>query len=86
MGGFDPPISAAPVRVVGVDVAGHTSIEMDSAPTQDATTGTGATMVSMLQTHSVAVKADFNVAWQPAQVNLGSPTQPSGVAYMTVAY
>lgn len=72
--------------VIAADINMVTSVEMDSAPQQNGTTGVGAQMVSMFQARAAAVKTTHNVTWQPAFVNDGSPAQASGVAYMTVAY
>jgi HK97 family phage major capsid protein len=40
-------------------------VEMDNAPSADASTGTGASTVSMFQTDSVACKATRWIGWQP---------------------
>lgn len=66
-----------------VDINATTSIQQDTAPTQSGVTGTGASLVSMFQTRSVAIKASLDVAWQVAAFNDGSPTQASGVAVLT---
>jgi hypothetical protein len=69
-----------------LDVNTTTSLEMRTDPSQDATAGTGAQLVSLFQTGMVAVRAGLAVAWQPAYFNGGSPSQPSGVAYMVTSY
>jgi hypothetical protein len=40
-------------------------VQMDSAPTQDATTSTGSTVVSMWQTNSVALLAERELSVKP---------------------
>lgn len=48
---------------VTIDASREASIQMDTAPTQDATVGTGTTSVSMFQTDSVALRAERYVNW-----------------------
>lgn len=49
---------------VSVDASREASIEMlDSSLTQDATAGTGASLVSMFQTNSVAIRAEREITW-----------------------
>lgn len=43
---------------IAVDVSREASIEMVDAPTQDATAGTGASLVSMWQSNSVAIRVE----------------------------
>lgn len=43
---------------IAVDVSREASIEMSDAPTNDATAGTGASLVSMWQTNSVAIRVE----------------------------
>lgn len=54
------------------------TLEMDDAPTNDATTGTGANMVSLFQTHSLALKAVRTLNFQRAA--------SSAVSWMTSAF
>ena len=46
-----------------VDVSREASIEMDSAPTGDSGTPTGASVVSMWQTNSLALRAERQINW-----------------------
>jgi HK97 family phage major capsid protein len=48
---------------VTVDVSGEASLEMVDSSSQDATTGTGASLVSMFQTNSLAVRAEREIHW-----------------------
>lgn len=48
---------------VMIDASREASIEMSDAPTANAVAGTGASMVSMFQTNSVAVRAERFVNW-----------------------
>jgi len=61
---------------VGVDASMEASIEMSDAPTQDANTGSGASLVSMWQTGDVALRAMREVNWalrRPTAVQYISP-------------
>lgn len=49
---------------VMLDASRETSLQMNDVPTQDASQGTGATMVSMFQTNSVALRAERWINWQ----------------------
>lgn len=49
---------------VNVDASREASIQMDDAPTQDATDGTGQTSVSMWQTNSIALRAEREIHWK----------------------
>ncbi|WP_455424803.1 phage major capsid protein [Dryocola sp. LX212] len=49
---------------VMIDASREASLEMASAPTQDATAGSGAQLVSMWQTNSVAIRAERWINWQ----------------------
>lgn len=61
---------------VTVDMSRETSLEMlDASLTQDAIAGTGASLVSMFQTDSVALKAIRVINWRRRR--------PSAVAYLT---
>lgn len=46
-----------------VDVSTEASLQMDDAPTNDASTGTGQTSVSMFQTNSIAIRAEREIHW-----------------------
>ena len=48
---------------VQIDMSREASIEMNDAPTQDAVAGTGAAMVSMFQSNSVAIRAEQAITW-----------------------
>ena len=48
---------------VQIDMSREASIEMVDAPTQDSVAGTGASMVSMFQANSVAIRAERVVSW-----------------------
>jgi HK97 family phage major capsid protein len=71
-------------HTMALDVTTQADVQMSDAPTQDGTVGTGAQMVSLFQNSLVAVKAGLATTWQHTQFNGGSPSQPSGVAYMVV--
>jgi HK97 family phage major capsid protein len=49
---------------VMIDMSREAALEMDSAPTQDSGAGTGASLVSMFQTNSVAMRAERYINWQ----------------------
>lgn len=57
-------IALADDGVVSVDASREASIEMSDAPGQDATAGTGASMVSMFQTNSIAIRAEREINWK----------------------
>ncbi len=46
-----------------VDVSTEASLQMDDAPTNDASTGTGQVSVSMFQTNSIAIRAEREIHW-----------------------
>jgi HK97 family phage major capsid protein len=48
---------------VTVDVSGEASLEMADSLSGDASTGTGASVVSMFQTNSLAVRAEREIHW-----------------------
>ncbi|OEO30902.1 phage capsid protein [Devosia insulae DS-56] len=54
---------------VMVDASGEASLEMSDAPTNDATTGQGASLVSMFQTNSVAIRAERYINWAKRRTN-----------------
>lgn len=47
-----------------LDASREASLQMDDAPTNNASTGTGASLVSMFQTNSIALRAERYVNWQ----------------------
>ncbi len=49
---------------VTVDASREASLQMDDAPSNDASTGTGQSMVSMFQTNSIALRAERTIAWK----------------------
>ncbi|WP_228529900.1 phage major capsid protein [Diaphorobacter caeni] len=49
--------------VVDIAVSSEASLEMSDAPAQDAGAGTGASLVSMFQTNSVAIRAERYINW-----------------------
>ena len=63
--------------VILIDASNQVSIEMDGEPTNDATAGTGASLVSMWQTNSTAFRAERWINWRTART-------PS-VVYITAA-
>src|SRR5262245_14255790 len=50
-----------------VDTSQEASLEMSDAPTHDSSTPTGASLVSMFQTNSVAVRAERIINWMRAR-------------------
>ncbi len=54
---------------VTVDASREASIEMSDAPAGDATAGTGASMVSMFQTNSIALRAEREINWKKLRSN-----------------
>lgn len=48
---------------VSVDVSREASIQMSDAPTNDAATGTGQSLVSLWQTNSVGIRAERYINW-----------------------
>ncbi len=63
---------------VAVDMSREASLEMSDAPAANSLTGTGAQLVSMFQTNSVALRAERTINW--------SRRRPSGVAYLTAVH
>jgi HK97 family phage major capsid protein/HK97 family phage prohead protease len=57
-------IALADDGVVSVAASREASIEMSDAPGQDATAGTGASVVSMFQTNSIALRAEREIGWK----------------------
>jgi HK97 family phage major capsid protein/HK97 family phage prohead protease len=49
---------------VSVDASREASIEMVDSSSQDATSGTGASVVSMFQTNSIALRAEREINWK----------------------
>ncbi len=49
---------------VSVDASREASIEMVDSSSQDATAGTGASLVSMFQTNSIALRAEREINWK----------------------
>ncbi len=60
---------------VAVDMSREASLEMADNPAHDSTTPTGASLVSMFQTNSVAFRAERTINW--------ARRRASGVAYLT---
>lgn len=55
---------------VSVDMSNQASLQMDNAPaTQDATSGTGTSLVSMFQTNSVAFLAERTINWMKGRAS-----------------
>lgn len=53
---------------IAIDASTEASIQMDDAPgTQNATTGTGTSLVSMFQTNSIAVRVERIINWARAR-------------------
>lgn len=59
-----PSIALADDGNVAIDVSAEASLEMSDAPAQDSTAGTGASMVSMFQTNSLAIRAEREINWK----------------------
>lgn len=75
-------LSASNIYLVdggGIEVAqsSEASLEMSDAPTGDATAGTGASLVSMFQTNSVAFRVEERTGW--------ARRRSAAVAYVTAA-
>lgn len=62
-----------------VDMSREASLEMDNAPAHDSTTPTGASLVSMFQTNSVAFRAERTLNW--AKRRPGAAQILTGVAW-----
>jgi hypothetical protein len=63
---------------VSIDISREASLEMlDSGLTQNALTGTGASLVSMFQLNAVALRAERTINWKRRRT--------SAVAYLTSA-
>lgn len=58
-----PSIALAKDDAIEIEVSGEASLQMDDAPTNDASTGTGSSMVSMFQTDSFAFRACVFANW-----------------------
>jgi hypothetical protein len=52
-----------------IDLSSEAALEMSDAPGQDASQGTGASMVSMFQTYSVAFRATRTMNWALRRTN-----------------
>lgn len=68
VGGFDLILAVQNEILVAegglaIDASTEASLEMDSAPTHDSKTPTGASLVSLWQTDSVAIKAIRGITW-----------------------
>lgn len=48
---------------VVIDASREASLQMDNAPTNNSSTGTGSSVVSMFQTNSIALKAERYINW-----------------------
>jgi HK97 family phage major capsid protein/HK97 family phage prohead protease len=59
-----PDIALADDGRVDLAVSREASLQMDDAPTQDSTAGTGSSVVSMFQTNSVAIRAEREINWK----------------------
>lgn len=62
-----PSIMLADDGQVAVDVSREASLQMSDAPTNQASDGTGASLVSMFQTNSVAIRAERWINWTKAR-------------------
>jgi HK97 family phage major capsid protein/HK97 family phage prohead protease len=71
---------------VTLDASGEASIQMSDAPTNDAATGTGQSLVSMYQTNAIAIRAERFINWAKVRttavqfiddVNWGSVGSPA---------
>jgi hypothetical protein len=60
---------------VSVDMSSEASLEMSDAPSHDSTTPTAASLVSMFQTNSVAIRAERTINW--------ARRRTASVAYLT---
>lgn len=60
-------IMVADDGTVAVDASREASLEMSDAPSSSAATGTGASLVSMFQTNSLAIRAERWVNWVKAR-------------------
>jgi hypothetical protein len=54
---------------VMLDASRETSLQMDDTPTESSATATAATMVSMFQTNSIALRAERWINWQKRRPN-----------------
>lgn len=81
-----PSILLADDGNVSIDASDQVSLQMSDTPTIDSTAGTGASLVSMWQTNSLAVKAEREITWVKGRstsvvymddVNWGSVGSPS---------
>jgi HK97 family phage major capsid protein/HK97 family phage prohead protease len=68
--------------VVTIDASREASLQMDNAPTNNASTGTGASMVSMFQTNSVALRAERFINWKKRRTQ--AVQYLSGVGWGTI--
>lgn len=62
---------------LAIDLSREASLDMSDSPTSNSTTPTGASMVSMFQTHSVAIRAARSITW--------AKRRPTAVTYITAA-
>src|SRR4029077_85997 len=83
-----PSILLADDGNVTVDASDQVSLEMKDVPTINSVTGTGASLVSMWQTNSLAVRAEREITWLKGRseavvymddVNWGSVGSPAQV-------
>lgn len=67
---------------VAIDASEQASLQMDDAPgTQDGTTGTGTSLVSLWQTNMLGLRAEREIAWKVTRT--AAVQYLSGVAYST---
>lgn len=64
-----PSVLVADDGQVAVDVSREAAIEMSDSPTSQSANGTGASLVSMWQTNSIAIRAERWVNWKIARTS-----------------
>lgn len=67
---------------VVIDASREASLQMEDSPTNSSKTGTGAQLVSMFQTNSVAIRAERFINWRKRRPE--AVAYVSGVNYRTV--
>jgi hypothetical protein len=82
----DAVLVAFDVDAIGVEISSLASLEMSDGPTQDGTTGGGASLLSLWQNNMLGIKASLPINWAHTVFEPGSPSQPSGAVYMTTSY
>jgi hypothetical protein len=67
---------------VEIDLSTEASVQADTAPSQTGIVGTGASMLSLLQTGLVGIRATLPASWHTLKFTGSSPDASAGCSYM----